>query len=619
MSAKDLPEWESRSVRQESAPTTQDSRSDDARWIDAATVAALLAVDPCGTGGVVVRASAGPLRDHWIKLVRDSLPPAAPFRRVPVSIDDSRFLGGLDLVATLRTGTPVAEQGMLAAAHDGIVVLAMAERQSAAMVARLAAVLDTGERLLERDGLTLRTPVRIGVIALDEGIAEDERPSAALLDRLAFHLDLEGIRAVDTDLCLHGHDAIAEARQRLPHVRADEEAMLALCTGAWSLGIASLRAPLLALRAARAAAALDRREFVSREDLALAARLVLGPRATTVAAPPPAEDTDRSPPPHDDAESRHDPAPADSSRTERDPEVPQPPLEDIVLQAAHAALPARLLAELGASASGKTPSRSSGRAGTLRPGKLRGRPTGVTRGDPRNGARIAIVATLCAAAPWQRLRRAEASAPFAAESFRVEIRPEDFRVRRFKERRETTAIFAVDASGSSALHRLAEAKGAVELLLAQCYVRRDRVAVIAFRGRGAELLLPPTRSLVRAKRSLAGLPGGGGTPLASAIDAAAAVADSVLRRGGTPLVVLLTDGSANVARNGEPGRSRGQSDALEAACRLRGRGIAALVVDTSPRPQPGAARLADEMRARYLALPYADAATLSRTVHAIVQ
>jgi len=155
MSAKDLPEWESRSVRQESAPTTQDSRSDDARWIDAATVAALLAVDPCGTGGVVVRASAGPLRDHWIKLVRGSLPPASPFRRVPVSIDDSRFLGGLDLVATLRAGTPVAEQGMLAAAHDGIVVLAMAERQSAAMVARLAAVLDTGERLLERDGLTL--------------------------------------------------------------------------------------------------------------------------------------------------------------------------------------------------------------------------------------------------------------------------------------------------------------------------------------------------------------------------------------------------------------------------------------------------------------------------------
>jgi magnesium chelatase subunit D len=94
-------------------------------------------------------------------------------------------------------------------------------------------------------------------------------------------------------------------------------------------------------------------------------------------------------------------------------------------------------------------------------------------------------------------------------------------VSRFKQRRETTTIFVVDASGSAALHRLAEAKGAVELLLADCYVRRDRVAMLAFRGKGAELMLPPTRSLVRAKRSLAGLPGGGGTPLAAGMDAAA--------------------------------------------------------------------------------------------------
>ena len=104
----------------------------------------------------------------------------------------------------------------------------------------------------------------------------------------------------------------------------------------------------------------------------------------------------------------------------------------------------------------------------------------------------------------------------------------------------------MDASGSSALHRLAEAKGAIELLLASCYVRRDRVALVAFRGQSAELLLPPTRSLVRAKRSLASLPGGGGTPLAAGIDVSLLLADAVQRRGGTPTIVLLTDGRANV-------------------------------------------------------------------------
>jgi magnesium chelatase subunit D len=142
------------------------------------------------------------------------------------------------------------------------------------------------------------------------------------------------------------------------------------------------------------------------------------------------------------------------------------------------------------------------------------------------------------------------------------VRKDDFRIQRFKHRSETTAIFVVDASGSSALHRLAEAKGAVELLLADCYVRRDRVALVAFRGRGAELLLPPTRSLVRTKRSLAGLPGGGGTPLAAGIEAGLALADGVKRRGGTPLLVLLTDGRANVARDGSGGRVKAGEEAL---------------------------------------------------------
>ncbi|TVQ85178.1 MAG: VWA domain-containing protein, partial [Chromatiaceae bacterium] len=205
----------------------------------------------------------------------------------------------------------------------------------------------------------------------------------------------------------------------------------------------------------------------------------------------------------------------------------------------------------------------------------------------------------------------------AGDGVRVEVRHDDFRVTRYRQRSETTTIFVVDASGSAALHRLAEAKGAVELLLADCYVRRDRVAMVAFRGPSAELLLPPTRSLVRAKRGLAGLPGGGGTPLAAGIDAAIELADGVRRRGGTPVIVLLTDGRANVNRAGIGGRAQATEDALSAARALRAVDLKALVVDMSPRPRPEAETLAREMGAVYLPLPHADASALSGAVKAV--
>jgi magnesium chelatase subunit D len=140
--------------------------------------------------------------------------------------------------------------------------------------------------------------------------------------------------------------------------------------------------------------------------------------------------------------------------------------------------------------------------------------------------------------------------------------------------------------------------------------------VVAFRGRAAEVLLPPTRSLVRAKRSLAGLPGGGGTPLASGIDAVAGLADGVARRGGSPVLVFLTDGRANVARDGSGGRARADQDARDAARRLRVAGHATLLLDTSPQPAASARTLAADMAAAYVPLPRADAASIAAPVRA---
>ncbi len=597
---------------------------------DAACTAALFAVDPAGLGGVALRARAGPLRERWLVLLATLLPEGTPRRRVPLHIHADRLIGGLDLSATLQAGRPVAQSGVLAEADGGVVVLAMAERLSAATAAQVAATLDTRVVVMERDGLSVQRTSRFGVVALDEGIDDDERTPARLRERLAFHLVLQDRpQAASAEACPEWTRAdVVAARGLLAAVRVADEITEAVCAAALALGAGSVRAPMLALRAARACAALDGRTDVNTDDAALAARLVLAPRATIVpadqqaAAEPEAAAPDDSPPePAPTPPLQEEKASADDTQA---PETPNPPadapLDDVVLAAALAAIPAGLLAALKLGQGAALHAQAAGRSGALQQGKLRGRPSGVRRGEPRAGARLNLIETLRAAAPWQALRRRETTTAMATAAAtataRVQVRREDFHVTRFKQRSETTALFVVDASGSAALNRLAETKGAVELLLADCYVRRDSVAVIAFRGQSAELLLPPTRSLVRAKRSLAGLPGGGGTPLAAGIDAAASLADAVRRRGATPVLVMLTDGRANIARDGAPGRARASEDALVSARLVRTAGFSALLLDTSPQPQEPARALAQAMGAVYMPLPYAGASVLSQAVRA---
>lgn len=586
---------------------------------DAALVAALFAVDPAGLGGVALRASADQGRDQWLALVKALLPAGVPLRRIPLHISDSALLGGLDLAATLQAGRPVSQRGVLAQADGGVVLLAMAERLSAATAARLAAVLDCGEVLLERDGLALRQPAQLGMVALDEGQEDEEQLPAALLDRLAFHLHLQS--GIPDSSIYWSRADIEAARSRLPNTGIDAQIVQALCATAQALGVASLRAPLLALRVARAAAALVGEATASADHATLAARLVLAPRATRL---PPQPDT--QPEDADDSAQAPDDVPEPEPPQDASPEPEAgsegyQALAETVLAATQAAVPAGLLAALQVGQASRARAQTAGRAGAVRKNQNRGRPIGARRGEPRQGARLNVLETLRAAAPWQTLRRRTRAEPSAAQPAlvggpRIEVRRDDFHVTKFKQNSQTTTIFVVDASGSSALNRLAEAKGAVELLLADCYVRRDQVAVIAFRDKQAELLLSPTRSLARAKRSLAGLPGGGGTPLASGLDAALTLAKQVQRRGDTPVIVLLTDGRGNIARSGAPGRVQANADAIEAARQIKSAGLTALLLDTSPQAQAMAQALAWAMGAHYLPLPYAGARQLSQAVKA---
>lgn len=569
---------------------------------DATFAISVFAVDPPALGGVCLRSAAQPTRQQWLSLLRELLPAGEPLRRVSSNIDDNRLLGGLDLVATLKANRAISERGVLAAADGGVLVISMAERLSLHTAACINAALDEGEIAVDREGVSLKFKAKLGIVALDEGIADDECLPYSLLDRLALILDFNAFHSRYPLQALHSAEQILAARELLPRVTLPPALLDALCATALALGAGSVRISLLAGRVARISAALDDRVEVTEEDVSTAARLVLAPRATM------------SP----EAESESETQKADDSAADAEPDPPSrnepsndmtEDLSDKVLAAAQAAIPPGLLASLMSPVERTTlKSRSRGRVGAERGAVGRGRPAGLRQGTPKSGARLNVPATLGAAALWQRLRGR------ASTGERLRIEASDFRVTRYKQRARTLTIFAVDASGSAAMNRLAEAKGAVELLLADCYIRRDLVSVIAFRSRTAEVLLPPTRSLVRAKRSLSGMAGGGGTPMAAALEAAGALAQQSKRRGESAVIVILSDGRANVARNGEPGHALAHRDALRAANSLRSLQIAVLFVDTSPRPNLAAKELAAGMNAKYVPLPYVSAQALSNIV-----
>jgi magnesium chelatase subunit D len=579
-----------------------------------------------------------PAHEHartYALLVQGWLPKGAPMRRVPSSVTADRLYGGVDLSATLSTGTLVAEKGVLAAADGGVLVVPMAERLGVAARTAMSEVLDYGEVQVARDGIGDRHAARVCALLLDESV-DDELLHPALRDRLAYAVRLDGRTAEEIEALAEPEERLAlegvahEARLRLPQVTVDEQWVTALCQTADAFGVDSVRAVLFALRSARALAALHDRTVVTEDDAEQAAALVLAPRATRLPPPPPPEEAetndeerdeprendtpppDAPEPPPPEMEQPPEPEPPSDHQPESDDDSTQDPPDggELLREAVTAALPPGLLAQLLERSGAGT---LSGRVGEETPNLLRGRPRGARSGLPRGGARLHLLETLRAAAPWQKVRSAMPGTPGVVRP-RVAVRREDFRIRRFVEKTGTTVLFVVDASGSSALNRLAEAKGAVELLLAESYARRDRVSLIAFRGQGTEVLLPPTRALARAKKVLAALPGGGGTPLAHAIDAAIEQGLGIRRSGSAPLVVMMTDGRANIARDGTPGRPGAERDALAAGARFASLHIPALFVDTSPRGEAVARRIAEAMRARYVLLPSADAKALNGLV-----
>lgn len=534
-------------------------------WGRAITALHLLRLDPDGLGGILLQARSGPVRDTFLAL----LPKDSP--RLHPAMTHDTLTGGVDVSGSLAQGTILHHRGLLDV-PDQTLILTMAERVSALMSATIATSLDS------RTGTTL--------IALDEHTDDESAPPHALTDRLAFHVSLDGISLHDMDTPNFGTAC------DLTKVQTPDQVATDIVTLAVSLGITSLRAPTLALNAAKAHAALNSRNSVTSDDIILAAELVLAPRATQLPQPPEA-------PPPEAPEPQTEGMPQDHTETM----LP----DDILLAAIQTALPPDLLSKTG---SNQGNNGSGSGAGQKRIGNRRGRPLPARNTGSRKGqARVDLMATLRAAVPWQTLRKTGQPGRIGPV-----IHPSDLRYKRYQDLSDRLLIFAVDASGSAALARLAEAKGAVELLLAEAYARRDHVALISFRGEGAETLLPPTRSLVQTKRRLAELPGGGGTPLASGLQAALETAVQANRKGLAPVIILLTDGRSNIALDGTANRTQAAADATQIAQQVSLAGIDTIVIDTGKRPETALQSLSMSLRGHYVSLPRADAQTLSQTV-----
>jgi magnesium chelatase subunit D len=510
---------------------------------------------------------------------------------LPVGASTDRLAGTLDIEKALSEGRKAFEPGLLAAAHRGILYVDEVNLLSDHLVDLLLDVAAMGVNHVEREGVSVRHPSRfmlVGTMNPEEG---ELRPQ--LLDRFGITVEVAGspdpadrvevVRrrlryetapqefsgewsSVDAKLAA----SVESARLRLPGVSLDEDILFKISTLCAQLGVDGLRGDLVTAKTARTLAAWDARNEVVLDDVKRAALLALSHRRRRGPFEQPGMDPedlenvlseDRPDPPDDPGGGSIGPATSENDREVssgvRDPEPSE--AHKGAGERSHAASepfdPVRLEVT------------EKGKGGPLgRRSRVSGE-TGHPVADRENGGRprdVALAATIRAAAPYQRARGGEGPG--------IEVRTCDLRQNVREGREGNLILFLVDASGSMAARkRMSAVKGAVLSLLNDAYQRRDKVALISFRGEEARILLPPTSSVGLATSRLEDLPTGGRTPLAAGIEKAADVLkrEELRDRERRPLLVLLTDGRATAG-----------PDPRVAAARLRSLGTTSFVVDT---------------------------------------